>query len=360
MAKKPKLLICELWGLGDLTLATTLIDKAVAQYEAHLLAKPHARDLLGPTYPDVIFHDYVAPWTAHYGKYHLWKWRWSDLFRIIADLRAERFDVAVSVRHDPRDHFLMWLSAARRRIGFPTKGSGVFLHERLREPAEKWHRVESYRELGRRLSVAGIESANPRIAGAHYRTDRISDLISIATKPIVSVHLGAGRPVRHWPEQYWEQTIRQLREKFEFHLVVVPDAGEFGNSLRTLADTFIDALNVRELVDLMARSNLVLCHDSGPMHIAAACEVPTIAFFGPGEPRWFHPWGEKHQMIIRDICPYRPCFDFCRFPENYCLTKMLPHEVWPQLEHAVGEIIRADSRRSGTLTSESCRAESGS
>ena len=41
MATKPKLLICELWGIGDLTLATTLIDKARAQYEVHLLASAY-------------------------------------------------------------------------------------------------------------------------------------------------------------------------------------------------------------------------------------------------------------------------------------------------------------------------------
>src|SRR5438874_1373777 len=146
MESKPKLLVCELWGLGDLTLATALIDRARSEYEVHLLAKPHARDLLRPTYPDVIFHDYVAPWTAHYHKYDLWKWDWPKLFQIVVDLRAEHFDAAVSVRLDPRDHFLMWLSGAKRRIGFPTKGSGVFLHDHLHEPKEKWHRVESYRE----------------------------------------------------------------------------------------------------------------------------------------------------------------------------------------------------------------------
>ncbi len=345
MAGQTKLLICELWGLGDLTLATTLIDRARSNYEVHLLAKPHARDLLQPTYPDVVFHDYVAPWTAHYRKYQLWSWNWSDLLKIIIDLRRERFDVGVSVRADPRDHVLMWMTGARKRIGFPIKGSDIFLHERLREPRQKWHRVESYRELGRHAGVLGIDAANPRLDGDNYRTARIDELVQPANKPIVTAHLGAGQPVRHWPEKYWSDTLVKLREQFDFHLIVAPDSDAFGATLRSIADGFIENLSVRELVDLMRRSNLVLCHDSGPMHVAAACGVPTMAFFGPGEPRWFRPWGDNHHMIIRDICPLRPCFDFCPFPENYCLTKMTPADVWPEITTHFESIIATTSRR---------------
>src|SRR5205823_12137453 len=133
------------------------------------------------------------------------------LLKTIFDLREEKFDVAVSVRPDPRDHFLMWLIGARKRVGFPIKGSGVFLHERLSEPKEKWHRVESYREIGRKLDVAGIENAEPRLEGGN-KAERIHDLLKAPGKPIVTAHLGAGQPVRRWPEKYWKQILQQLRE----------------------------------------------------------------------------------------------------------------------------------------------------
>ena len=353
MPNKPKLLIFELWGIGDLTLATTLIDKAREQYEVHLLAKPHASELLAQTYQDLVFHSYVAPWTAHYHKYHLWNWHWSEFFKIIVDLRRENFDAAVSVRADPRDHFLMWLSGARKRIGFPIKGSDIFLKERLHEPKQKWHRVECYRELGRKLALVDIEQARPRIDGGSYRTQRIDDLLKDLTRPIITAHLGAGQPTRYWPEDCWKQILQQLREQFDFSLVLATDPDGFGGSLQSVANAFITNLSIRELVDLMARSTIVLCHDSGPMHVAAACDVSTVAFFGPGEPRWFRPWGDNHQTIIRDICPYRPCFDFCRFPESYCLTKMTPTEVWPEIKTHFERIITTASPRSNTPTIQS-------
>lgn len=350
VATKPKLLIFELWGVGDLVLATTLIDQARVDHEVHVLAKPFARELLGPTYPDVIFHALVAPWTAHYGKYRLWRWNWLDLARVLVDLAKEKFAAAVSVRPDPRDHFLMWLIGARRRVGVPIKGSGVLLNELMREPEEKWHRVETYREAGRRLHVAKIDNSIPRLDGGNYRTDRVRKILSGASKPIVCAHLGAGQPVRRWPEKYWQEILFGLRAKFDFHLILVPDEDGFGSPLQSLADGMISNLDITELVDLMAQSKLLLCHDSGPMHVAVACNVPTISWFGPGDPRWFRPWGDIHKMIIRDICPYRPCFDFCRFPENYCLTKLIPAEVWPEIEQSFGAAINLAPARLGTST----------
>jgi len=46
-------------------------------------------------------------------------------------------------------------------------------------------------------------------------------------------------------------------------------------------------LTVRELVFVLGSSELVLCNDSGPSHIAAECKRPVIAFFGPGNPPGF-------------------------------------------------------------------------
>jgi ADP-heptose:LPS heptosyltransferase len=220
----------------------------------------------------------------------------------------------------------MWLMGARKRVGFPIKGSEIFLHEKLREPAAKQHRVESYRELGRSIGLTKIDNYSPRLDGPSYRTQRIDALLNSAGKPIVCAHLGAGQPTRLWPERHWREMLEHLRRKFEFQLILVT-ANNLGQSVEPLADASISELSIQELVDLMSRSTVVLCHDSGPMHVAAACGTPTIAFFGPGDEHWFRPWGENHTIVRRDICPYKPCFDFCRFRENYCLTNLLPRDI---------------------------------
>jgi ADP-heptose:LPS heptosyltransferase len=336
---KPKLLIFELWGIGDLVLTTTLIAEAQAHYEVHLLAKPHATELLAPSFPDLIFHTFDAPWTAFYGKYRLWQWSWGALTRLVFKLRREKFDAAVSIRTDPRDHLLMWLVRSRQRHGFPIKGSQVFLTHRMVRGEQKQHKVNDWRSVGASLSLSKMNSAEPRIFGERYRTPRIETLLRDTTDPIVCLHAGARIAVRRWPSTYFEQIIRRLRECFRFHLLLIPDLDGFGANLEPLADQVLTQLSLRQMVGALSRSDLLLCNDSGPMHVAAASGCPVIAFFGPTDPGWFYPWGDANKIIIQDICPYRPCFDYCRFKEPYCLTKLLPEYAWPQVHQHIMTLI---------------------
>src|SRR5207302_11451056 len=92
-------------------------------------------------------------------------------------------------------------------------------------------------------------------------------------------------------------------------------------------------------VYVLGRSALLRCNDSGPGHLAACCGRPTIAVFGPSGPDWFRPWGDILKVIIRDICPWRPCFDYCKFSEPHCMTKLLPEAVWPEIHQHINRLI---------------------
>lgn len=335
-----KILIVELWGLGDLTFCTPFIREAAKQNEVHILGRAYARELLHPSYPSLEFTSFEAPWTSFVGKYNLWKWKWREIFRIIQKLRAQQFDVAVSIRKDPRDHFLMWLFGAKRRYGFPRMISRIFLSHRLKSSSGNQHKVDDWRDFGRQLGLANMDDIGPSLRHEGYRSYRVERVLEKIDKPIVCLHTGARMPLRRWPIDYFSEIIRRLRTRFDFHLMLIPDPDGYGESLGPQANSILRNLTVRELVFVLGSSDLVLCNDSGPSHIAAECKRPVIAFFGPGDPVWFRPWGTKNKIIIRNICPQRPCFDYCKFPEPFCLTRLLPDQVWPEIETYIEDLIK--------------------
>jgi heptosyltransferase-2 len=338
---KPKLLVLELWGLGDLTFSTPLLRAAVERFAVTLVGKAHAEPLLAATFPQIQYLAYDAPWTAYRGKYRVWAWRWPALLGLVSRLRRTRFDAAVSVRNDPRDHFLMWISQARARYGFPWKGSARFLNRPVRRSRPKQHRVEDWHDLGTALGFEGMAQANPRLEHVAYRSPKVDALLVGVAKPLVVLHPGARITVRRWPEAYFEKIVRHLREVFDFHLALIPDPDGYGRNLAPLCDQVLPPLSVHELVDVMGRVDFLLCNDSGPGHLAASCGRPAIVMFGPTDPVWFRPWGPIHHLAIRDICPWRPCFDYCLFGEPYCMTKLLPEAVWPEIhEHLRGLITK--------------------
>ena len=344
-ARRPKLLVVELWGLGDLTFCAHLLRAAEERFEIALLAKPHAAALLQPSFPQIGFVSFDAPWTAFRRKYQLLKWDWRELRRLMLLLRKERFDFAVSVRNDPRDHLLMWLSGVRRRLGFPERGSGAFLTEPVRRTAPKQHKVEDWRDLGKALNLEASLAPGPLLQHTRYRSARIEAALSGISRPILCLHPGARIPVRRWPEENFAEIVQRLRE-FEFHLILIPDPDGYGSLLAPLADQVLTSLSIAELVDVLGRADLVLCNDSAPGHIAAACGRPAIVLFGPTDPDWFRPWGEEHLVVIRDICPWRPCFDYCKFDQPHCLTKMGADLVWPEIRARVASLLPPASKSS--------------
>lgn len=332
-----KLLILELWGIGDLTFSTPVLARAIESgAEVHLLAKPHAKPLLLPSFPRLNLWSYDAPWTRYQGKYDLRKWDWKELFTILRALRAEKFDTAVSVRNDPRDHLLMSLIGARERIGFPRQGSGLLLSHRLPMLANR-HKVDDWRTIGTALGYTDIP--DPLLRTKAYCSPKIAQHFASIQKPVLCLHSGARIPVRRWKQDYFAEIIGQLRREYDFHLMLIPEPDGYGLDLAPLADSVLEHITTGELVEAIERSTLLLCNDSGPAHIAASFKRPTIAIFGPSKSDWFKPWGDAHLVAERDICPWRPCFDYCKFPEPYCMSKLEPRIVWPEIHAHLEKLL---------------------
>lgn len=79
---KTKLLVVELWGLGDLAIGTPFLRAASEKFAVTLLAKPYAQDLQTRFWPTVNVVPFVAPWTAFLHKYRLVAWPWRQMFRL--------------------------------------------------------------------------------------------------------------------------------------------------------------------------------------------------------------------------------------------------------------------------------------
>lgn len=321
-----KTLVLELWGVGDAVLMTSLLRSLEpTERRITVLAKPLVGRLLGPSYSQVNFVPYLAPWTAFRGKYRLSRWDWAELGRLLAFLRGERFDEALSARHDPRDHLLMALTGARVRCGFSRLGSCLLLNAPVEAGALR-HRVEDWQHLARRLAGSELPMRPPWIDANAHRWGVPEDLRD-AELPILVIHFGAAQSVRRWPLRHWMELVDQLRRRYAFHLAAIPDPDGFGEDLRVSADSWHPSLSIEGLVAVLRSASLFLGNDSGPGHLASAMGVPTIALFGPQRPELFAPWGPHAAAVSRDLCANRPCKDRCRHVEPYCLTRLTPDEV---------------------------------
>jgi len=314
---KPKLLVVQLWGLGDLLIATPFLQAASERYAVTLLAKPFARDLQGRFWKEVTVAPFVAPWTSFKHKYRLLAWPWREIFRL-RKLISERFAVGLSARWDPRDHILLTLARARVRLGFPRLGSRVLLTHPLPRPDPCAHHYENWRVVARALGLEmppreKLPVLHPRPGGE------------------ILIHTGAGQPVRVWPLDRYLSIISRLR-RLNFRVQVACDPDQQGWWLRAGETNVVTPRNVGEILALVDRAGAFVGNDSGPGHLAAFCGVPTLTIFGPQLPEWFVPLHPAAEWVEGKACPYRPCSDYCRFATPQCLWNVTEEEVWARTE----------------------------
>lgn len=295
----------ELWGLGDLAIATPFIRGALAGHDVTVLGKPVASQISSVLWPGARVREWTAPWTAFRGKYRLASWPWREIFGLRAWCRRENFTAVVSARHDPRDHLLMFFLGIGRRIGVPRLASGLFLSDSVAAPARLSHRAEWWSAVGRPLGITPLGAA-----GGGFPT---------GMKPgRVVIHSGAAQAVRIWPVERYLMVARELaRQGFGVKVVCDPQQRQFWERHGDIALAAAGGIEVflAELGEAMA----FIGNDSGPGHLAAAAGVPTFTIFGNQLSEWFrpvHPWGE---LIEGGACPHKPCFDACRFPAPHCI-----------------------------------------
>lgn len=272
--------------MGDLALALPFLRTAARHADVTLLAKPQAAPLLQHFAPAVDLITFDAPWTAFRGKYRLHRWPWSGLRHLLRELRSRKFDLAVSARPDPRDHLLLRLTRAGRRLGYPRTGSRWLLTDLLASPPRP-HRAEHWRSLATQLDweipVSGV--GRPTASSRH-----------------LVIHTGAARPVREWPRERFDALAAHLRA----------DGWRV-----TLLDNSLTDLD--RLLEILTGADRFIGNDSGPGHLAALLGVPTFTLFGPQLPERFAPQHPQAAWIDGAPCAYKPCHDYCRFAVPHCL-----------------------------------------
>ena len=325
---KPKLLVVELWQLGDLVIATPFLNAASQKYDVTLLAKPYAADLQRRLWSGVRVVPFIAPWTAFSfsDKYQLLAWPWRRIFQLHRELGSQSFDFGLSARWDPRDHLLLRIAGVKNRMGFPRIGSQTLLTRPLARPEPQAHRYDYWRVVGQALGLNLPPREELTLPHSHPEGG-------------VLVHTGARQAVRVWPLGRYRQIVSRLRQAgYQVKVACDPDQKDWWT--QTGETNLAAPRTVSELLAIIDEAGAFIGNDSGPGNIAAFCGVPTFTLFGPQLPEWWAPLHPASEWLPGKACPYKPCSDYCRFPAPICMTNQQVDEVW----EAVSAFLRRNLR----------------
>jgi heptosyltransferase-2 len=150
-------------------------------------------------------------------------------------------------------------------------------------------------------------------------------------------------PAKRWPAEHFARLARELaRAGCAIWLLGSARDKPVGETIAAQSENtcqnFCGQTNVTEAIDLIARADLVVCNDSGLMHVAAALERPTLALFGSSSPRFTPPLSDRAEVVSLEL-DCSPCFRrTCPFGHLDCLARLTPERV---LEKCLARLARA-------------------
>ncbi|MGE5583032.1 MAG: glycosyltransferase family 9 protein [Bacillota bacterium] len=230
------------------------------------------------------------------------KW---DLVKILTAIRKEGFDIAVSLSQ--LGGFFTRFCAAPVWSDFT-----LVANEPYRSVVDLCHEVlkliginKPYRKTEFWLNPLDQRNVDLFLRGSDYDPEM----------PMVAVHAGGHYFVRkRWPIAKFIEALGYLVDNgLQVILVGGREDVEDSLMLRSEVPGIISAVGMLKLAEtaaLLSRCRLFIGNDSGPLHLAAALNTPTIGLFGPTNPQQFYPYRPiAHRHIYKNLS-CSPCYRF--------------------------------------------------
>ena len=233
------------------------------------------------------------------------------------------------------------LAGVQERIGYNRDGRGLLLHRAI-EPDFSTRKpfVQYYLDL---VAAYGLEQPpSPRVAlhlGDEEREWALSQL-GPAQGPRIGIAPGAayGDTKKWFPERF-RRTALLLEEAFHCQTFVFGGSGDKEDCLKASTPTsknLAGVTSIRQTMALLERMDLLLCNDSGLMHLASALGTPVLAVFGPTSPTSTAPANPPFRILHHPplcapcrhrACPYdlRLCMKAVSVDEAFAAAKELLH-----------------------------------
>lgn len=327
---KKALIVAPSW-IGDTIMAQPLFARLHAKYPGLQL------DALAPRWVAPVLQrmDEIADVVdSPFGHGQLsFKFRW----RLARELAVRRYDAVYVLPNSLKSALVPWMACIPRRIGFTGESRYGLIN--VRHTLDKQAlplMVERFAQLAEAPGTPLKKPVfHPKIRSTVEDQRRTLDELKL-TQPARVVAFCPGAeygPAKRWPAAHFAALARMLGEHgYALWLFGSPKDHPVAEEIVALAPGLCRNLcgttSLGQAVDLLALSDLVVCNDSGLMHVAAALDRPIVALYGSSSPGFTPPLSDQADILSLNL-DCSPCFKRdCPLGHLDCLNKLSPDQVF--------------------------------
>ncbi|HEX6733930.1 MAG TPA: lipopolysaccharide heptosyltransferase II [Azonexus sp.] len=260
------------------------------------------------------------------------KARW----RLGRELAARGYDAAYILPNSLKSALVPFLAGIPRRVGFTGEARYGLIN--VRHTLDKTAlplMIERFMQLAEAPGAPLPKPiAHPRIRSSAADQARTLSELGLERPPhVVAFCPGAEYgPAKRWPAAHFATLAKALAARGNaVWLFGSPKDHAVAEKICQLAPgccrNLCGATSLGQAVDLLAMADMVVCNDSGLMHVAAALDRPIVALYGSSSPGFTPPLSEQADILSLKL-ECSPCFERqCPLGHLDCLNKLLPEQV---------------------------------
>jgi heptosyltransferase-2 len=296
--------------LGDAVMATPAIENLINFYKDSEVV------LIGSPIPIEIFKNH-----PNISEMHILNKNYISLFMDARKLG--RFDISFSFRSSLRATLLKFFISSGNKYQYK------------RDEFQNCHQVEKYNHF---VNSALSEDflVGQLIVHSKNLFKESSKLIK-KHKPLLGINPGAsyGNAKRWYPKEFAEVAIK-LSKQFDIVLFGGDGEKDISKDVEKLLiekgvtnfKNITGKTSITELIQYISNLDLFITGDSGPMHIAASFQVPSITIFGPTRDSETSQWMANKSIIVKKNLECQPCMKrVCPLKHHNCMKLIKANDV---------------------------------
>jgi len=229
----------------------------------------------------------------------------------------DEFDVFFSFRSSLRSKFIKFYISSKSKYQFDKK------------KYIKDHQVEKYNNFINDSLYINTFASKLILHTKEKNTDGKNKLLGI--NPGASY----GSAKRWYPKEFAD-VASDLSNQYDIIIFGGPDEKDIAKDIeKYLIEKGVDnyknlaaKITINELINQISNLDLFITGDSGPMHLAAAFQIPTVAIFGPTKDNETSQWMNEKSIIVKKNLECQPCMKrTCPLKHHNCMKMVVASDV---------------------------------
>jgi lipopolysaccharide heptosyltransferase II len=247
-------------------------------------------------------------------------------------IRKENYDLILDLWSNPRSAQITFLSGVKYRVGFAYRGRKYAYNILATSSRGDIHSAEHNLELLNALQIPVISkkvkyytTPEEKSFSENFFTRNFGTV-----NGVLGIIPAGGWESKRCNKEKWVEIIQVFRRKYNFNVLILWGPGDESDAQfikKQVPEAVLSPeTGLNNLAALIEKCTLVIANDSGPMHISAALDVPTLGIFGPTDPKGHGPYTPAGDYVIKEdlhciICNLLVC------PYNHECMKELPVDL---------------------------------